>query len=100
MIANIYKAHLEEWKDRADHHRGEAIKAQRMVKAYEKELKRFKVLEDGFVWRILTPTEAKGFFGIVFILHDDGSESLIETKEELERYILDGAELGIEIGFI
>ena len=36
----------------------------------------------------------------VFALHDDDSESLIESETEIETHIRRGGYVGIEVGFI
>jgi hypothetical protein len=60
--------------------------------------------ETTFVWQIITPEQAKIFMALelfnVYILHDDDSESMVETLEELIHYIKGGVELGIEVGHI
>lgn len=65
-------------------------------------MKRVKITEDGFVWHVLTETEAKQALGKVevFALHDDDSESLIESETEIETHIRRGGYVGIEEGFI
>lgn len=65
-------------------------------------MKRVKITEDGFVWHVLTEAEAKQALSNVevFALHDDDSESLIESETEIETHICRGGYVGIEVGFI
>ena len=65
-------------------------------------MKRVKITEEGFVWHVLTEAEAKQALGNVevFALHDDDSESLIESETEIDTRIRRGGYVGIEVGFI
>ena len=62
-----------------------------------------KVTEDNFVWKVLTEGQAKFVFisGVfeLYILYIDESETLVESIEQIETAIKQGAELGIEVGF-
>lgn len=62
-----------------------------------------KVMPDGFVWRVLTPAEARvlwqtNTFGI-YHLDSDGSEHLIESNDDFNE-VVDDCVLAIEVGFI
>lgn len=65
-------------------------------------MERIKITSDNFVWHILTSSEAKQIFERVeiYALHDDDSESLIESEAELDTHIRKGSRIGIEAGFI
>ena len=60
--------------------------------------------DDNFVWRKLTPEQAKSFFlaniDSVYALHDDDTESLIMEVEDIDELSKKGVEFGIEVGFI
>ena len=62
-----------------------------------------KVTEDNFVWKVLTEGQAKFVFisGVfeLYILYIDESETLVESIEQIEKAIKEGAELAIEVGF-
>jgi hypothetical protein len=62
-----------------------------------------KVTEDNFVWKVLTEGQAKFIFisGLfdLYVLYVDESETLIEDIKEIEKAVIEGAELGIEVGF-
>lgn len=65
---------------------------------------RIKITEDGFVWKVLNPTEARmvlhsGVFQL-YAIEDDDSEWEIDTNEELEEHLDHGGLVGIECGFI
>jgi hypothetical protein len=57
-----------------------------------------KITDEGFIWKVITPTQALYIFKHmpVYRLYEDGSESLIETKEEIN---FDRV-YGLEVGFI
>ena len=61
-----------------------------------------RITPDRFVWKKVSHSEARKLFeyGIfeVYELHDDGSESLIDTDEEFERCITEKAAIAIEVG--
>jgi hypothetical protein len=58
---------------------------------------------DGFVWFIVT-NKAKQIFESrlfeLYVLHDDGSESLIHTEDFLRMALVSGSDIGIEVGFL
>jgi hypothetical protein len=64
---------------------------------------KIKIIED-FVWLVVTPKDARRVLASeslpldLYVLHGDGSESLIESAEALEAAILDGLEIGVEAG--
>jgi len=59
---------------------------------------------DNFAWLVVAPKDARRVFASeslpfdLYVLHGDGSESLLESAEALEAAILDGLEIGIEAG--
>jgi hypothetical protein len=61
-----------------------------------------KIVE-GFAWIIVTD-KAKEIFNAdlfqLYTLHDDGSEALIETFEDLNKSLENGLDIGIEVGHI
>ena len=63
-----------------------------------------KVTKDKFVWLTLSDYQAKKVFnaGIfeLFVLHDDDSESLIDTYNYLDYAIDINSVIGIKVGFI
>lgn len=63
-----------------------------------------KVTKDNFVWKTVDHGKAKDIFALgmfeLFILHEDDSESLITTHEELEEAVGNFETLGIEVGFL
>lgn len=69
--------------------------------------KNFKVTKDGFVWRIvnnISPEVAiaiwEAEFEPLYILHDDDSESEVESLEELTTAMENDAVIGIEVGYL
>lgn len=62
--------------------------------------------EDGtqFIWRVITPQQAKEIFNNVniniFMLFTDGGERLIEDEEDLQEAIEGNYEIAIEVGKI
>jgi hypothetical protein len=61
-----------------------------------------KIVND-FVWLVVTD-KAKEIFSAdlfqLYTLHDDGSEALIETYEDLNKSLENGLDIGIEVGHI
>lgn len=61
-----------------------------------------KIVND-FIWLIVTD-KAKEIFSAdlfqLYTLHDDGSEALIETFEDLNEALENGFEIGVEVGRI
>lgn len=67
-------------------------------------MKRVKITEDGFVWKVLTKNEAKavldsGCFSL-YALYEDDTEREITTYEELDTHLRHGEYVGMEVGFI
>jgi hypothetical protein len=62
-----------------------------------------KTTADGFVWLIVTDS-AKELFSSgalsLYELRDDDSEALIDTYDELNKCLEQGADIGIEVGFL
>lgn len=60
-------------------------------------------MPDGFVWRVLTPVEARALWQTntfeIFHLDSDGSEHLIESDNDFNEAV-DDCVLAIEVGFI
>jgi hypothetical protein len=66
-----------------------------------KKNRNYKVLADGFVYLLVTHKAAEVFHSGLFelyALHNDGSESLIETYAGLEEAMEMGEDIGIEVG--
>jgi len=61
-----------------------------------------KITKDLFVWKIITHKQASDIFHLgifdVFKLNEDGSESMIESEEELLEAYYEKAVMGIEVG--
>lgn len=59
---------------------------------------------NNFVWKTLTSFQAKLIYETdcidLFILNEDGSETLIETKEHLFDAIEKGSTIALEVGYI
>ena len=63
--------------------------------------------EDKFIWKILTPEEALNIYKkCIFSLYevrkekDTYVESLIESREKLDKCIMEGCFICIEVGFL
>lgn len=63
-----------------------------------------KVTKDGFVWLVMPGDYAmetwKSKYASLYILHDDDSETMIETDLQIISAIRDGEQIGMEIGFV
>jgi hypothetical protein len=63
---------------------------------------RAKVVQ-GFVWFLVTDIAKEvyqsGLF-LLYVLHNDDSESLVENYFELNRALENGEEIGIEVGHL
>ena len=63
-----------------------------------------KVTKDKFVWLTLSNYQAKKVWEAeifeLFVLHDDDSESSIDTDGDLDYAIETNSTIGIEVGFI
>jgi len=61
-----------------------------------------KITKDLFVWKIISHKQASDIFHSnimsVYRLHEDGSESMIESEEELLEAYYEKAVMGIEVG--
>ena len=63
-----------------------------------------KVMDDGFVWKLINKDKAKqilmlGLFEL-YALYNDGSESLIQNFEDLDDAFDNGDKVGIEVGYL
>ena len=61
-----------------------------------------KTLKDGFVYLLVTDKAKDVYASRVFelyALHEDESESLIESREQLNKAIEQGLEIGIGLGY-
>lgn len=63
-----------------------------------------KVVSDGFVWLILSHKQAHELWRVnvfsLYVLHDDDSESLIETEDDFIAATSRGLDIGIGAGFL
>lgn len=63
-----------------------------------------KVMKDGFVYKLVSSDKAKDIFSLglfeLYVIHDDDSESLIDTIDELNEALENGNEIGIPVGNI
>lgn len=61
-----------------------------------------RVMNDGFVYKLVSEEKAKDIFALglfeLYILWDDDSESLIDTHNELNDALEKGYEIGIPVG--
>lgn len=61
-----------------------------------------KITKDFFVWKIISHKQASDIFHLgifsVFKLNKDGSESMIESEEDLLEAYYEKAVMGIEVG--
>lgn len=62
-----------------------------------------KITNDGFVWLIIT-SKVKEVFSSglfeVYALFDDNSDTLVESHQDLEKFMENGCKFGIEVGYI
>lgn len=64
---------------------------------------KIKVNKDGYVWAVVTYAAPALFSSgalSIYELHDDDTESLIETHEDLQRALESGNPIGIDVGFL
>jgi hypothetical protein len=64
---------------------------------------KIKVTNDGYVWCIVTyaaPVLFSSGAMSIYELHDDDTESRIETHEDLQRALESGNPIGIDVGFL
>ena len=63
-----------------------------------------KVMKDGFVYKLVSSDKAKDIFSLelfeLYVIHDDDSESLIDSIDELNEALENGNEIGIPVGNI
>lgn len=63
-----------------------------------------KVTDDGFVWKLIDKEKAKKILMLslfeLYVLYNDGSESLIENFGDLDDAFDNGDKVGIEVGRI
>lgn len=59
---------------------------------------------NNFVWLLVTHKKAKRIFTsdlfLVYALHEDGSESLCESLDDIDRAHELGEDLGVEVGYV
>lgn len=71
---------------------------------FSRDASQTKVLTDGFVWLVISNEQARQLWETeaftLYTLYDDGSEGMIETKEDLENSICRSFPIGIEVGFL
>lgn len=63
-----------------------------------------KVTKDGFIWLVVPGDDAmemwKSKTAELYILHNDDSETMVETDLQVQRATFSGERIGIEVGFI
>lgn len=63
-----------------------------------------KVMKDGFVYKLVSSDKAKDIFSLglfdLYVIHNDDSESLIDSINELNEALEKGNEIGIAVGNI
>ena len=64
-------------------------------KTYQ-EIGIIRIMSDGFIWELIEWNSAECHIGSLYELHDDGSESLIEKEEDINK----NGVFGVEMGFI
>jgi len=60
----------------------------------EQVIDEMKITEDGFVWKIINLREIKDYLCAVYVLHDDGTESLVTSDSECTPDNVYGVEVG------
>lgn len=65
-------------------------------------MKTYYITKDNFVWQDIRDQgkDFEEFSEEIFIVHDDGSESLVQTEEDFDKAIVDNERLCIEEGFL
>lgn len=58
-----------------------------------------------FIWKVITPVAEMLWLNCPFafemyVLHEDGSESLVHEVEDIQQAIVNGLEIGIEVGWV
>jgi hypothetical protein len=63
-----------------------------------------RVMKDGFVYKLVSSDKAKDIFSLglfdLYVIHNDDSESLIDSINELNEALEKGNEIGIAVGNI
>ena len=62
-----------------------------------------KVTKDNFIWKIVNDKAKDIYYNRMFdlyVLYDDDSESLILNDTELNKYLEQGLDIAIEVGFL
>jgi len=63
-----------------------------------------KAMKDGFVYKLVSSDKAKDIFSLglfdLYVIHNDDSESLIDSINELNEALENGNEIGIPVGNI
>lgn len=63
-----------------------------------------RVMKDGFVYKLVSSDKAKDIFSLglfdLYVIHNDDSESLIDSRNDLIQALENGNEIGIPVGNI
>ena len=63
-----------------------------------------RVMNDGFVYKLVNYDIAKDIFSLglfeLYVLHDDDTESLIDSRNDLNNALESGSNIGIAVGNI
>jgi predicted nucleic acid-binding protein len=77
---------------------------QEAIAAVNANYHNMKITKDNFVWKLVDEEQAEFIFSLdlfdLYELHDDDSESLIETFDEIKNIFIINGKVGIEVGFI
>jgi len=66
----------------------------------KKTRNKYKVLPDGFVWKLVDKAEGLNNVGNVYVLYEDGTEALIDNAEEFTDIVKNnGVKFGLETPF-
>jgi hypothetical protein len=61
-----------------------------------------KVMNDGFVYKLVSEEKAKDIFALglfeLYVVYDDDTEALIESHKDLNEAIDKGYDIGIAVG--
>lgn len=65
-------------------------------------MKTYYITQDNFVWQDIRDQgkEFEDFSEEIFLVHDDESESLVNTEEDFDKAILNNERLCVEVGFL
>lgn len=58
---------------------------------------------DGFIWLLVTDKAIQVFTSGLFelyVLYNDGSETLVESNQQIRDAVSNGLDIGIEVGFV